>query len=336
VPFDPDRLAVTGPPATMLDGIMVGFGGPARFAVANNGSIAYLRGKYVGENGRFVWADRQGRSEPLTDDARVIGAGPRVSPDGQRVAFEVEAVNDQIWIYDIVHRTLSRLTDAWNNSAPKWTRDGKRITFWSDRSGVYNIYWQPADGSGPAERLAESPRKQAPGSWSPDGKTLAFTQVAPSGRYEIWLLTLGPERRVRPLIQTPYFNHYPAISPDGRWLAYDSNETGRWEIYVQPFPGLGAKWQVSNDGGVEPRWEPKHGRELYYTNGDKVMAVSIRTAATFAADPPRLLFSGPYMDVDVAADGRFIMVERPKSEPTAQITLVQNWFDELKRKFRAQ
>src|SRR5262249_47673145 len=106
VPFDPDRLKPTGPPATMLDGIMVGFGGPAHVAVANNGSIAYLRGKYIGHNGRFVWVDRQGRREPLTDDARVAGAGPHISPDGHRIAFEVEGQNDQIWVYDIERRTL--------------------------------------------------------------------------------------------------------------------------------------------------------------------------------------------------------------------------------------
>src|SRR5207248_8269605 len=116
----------------------------------------------------------------------------------------------------------------------------------------------------------------------------------------------APERRVTPLIQNLYDNQYPMISPDGRWLAYTSNETGRWEIYIQPFPQLGAKWQVSSDGGTRPRWEPKHGRELYYWNSDKVMAVAIRTTPAFVADAPRVLFSGPYAEVgyDVAPDGR--------------------------------
>ena len=159
-------------------------------------------------------------------------------------------------------------------------------------------------------------------------------QEAPTGKYEIWLLTIAPERRLRPLIQRSHFYQSPTISPDGHWLAFVSDETGRNEIYVQPFPQLGAKWQVSNEGGRAPRWEPNQGRELYYQNGDKLMAVTIRTRPTFAAAGPRVLFTGPYGELgyDVAADGRFIMVERGESEATTQINLIQNWFEELKRR----
>ncbi len=335
VPFDVTRLETTAPSATVLDDVPVTIDGNAPFSVAENGSVAYSRGTAGPRHARPVWVDPHRKAEPLTDDARVSGGGLRLSPDGQRLAVEVEGPNDQIWIYDLARRTFSRLTTEWNNSSPKWTPDGKRITFWSDRSGTWNLYWQPADGSGPAERLTESPRKQAPGSWTPDGKTFAFTQEGLTGKYEIWLLTM-PEHRVRPLIQRPYFDQSPTISPDGRWLAFLSDETGRNEIYVQPFPQLGAKWQISTGGAFAPRWEPTHGRELYYQNGDKLMAVSIRTSPTFAAGAPRVLFTGPYEEsgYDVSKDGRFIMSEHLPS-PT-DIVLIQNWFEELKTRMSAR
>jgi serine/threonine protein kinase/Tol biopolymer transport system component len=334
VPFDSHRLESSGQPAAVLDGISVTGEGQGQFTVADNGLVAYVRANPDAKRGRLVWVDRYGKAEPLSDDFQVFGAGPRLSPDGQRLALTVPGPNDHVWIYDFARRTLSRLTTSFNNAFAIWTPDGKRIVFGSDRNGPNpNLYWQPADGSGPAERLTDSTDFQAPSSWSPDGKVLAFQQTK-LGRGEIWLLTFGPERRLRPLIQSPYWTQASKISPDGRWLAYISNETGRWEVYVQPFPDLGAKWQISSDGGGHPRWEPRHGRELFYTNGNKMMAVAIRTTPTFAADKPRMLFSRPYedFDYDVGPDGRFIMVERGQSRPTTQITLVQNWTEELKRR----
>lgn len=331
-PFDLRRLEITGQSETVLDGIAVDASGWGNFSVSDNGSMAYVPAT-TSDNSRFVWVDRHGSSEPLTNDARVVGSNPRVSPDGQRVALEIVGANDQIWIYDFARRTFSKLTNAWNNRWPRWTPDGKMIMFLSDRSGAWNIYRQSADGSSAAERLTESSQNQGIFSSSPDGHSLAFNQETPTGRNEIWLFTLAPQRRLQRLIQTPYSNQYPAISPDGRWIAYMSDETGQWEIYVQPFPELGAKWQVSNDGGRGPHWEPKHGRELYYKYDGRMMAVAIRTTPTFAAGAPRVLFSGPSENAgwDVAPDGRFIMVQR-QSQPATPIMLVENWFEELKRK----
>jgi dipeptidyl aminopeptidase/acylaminoacyl peptidase len=169
---------------------------------------------------------------------------------------------------------------------------------------------------------------------SPDGKLLAFAEFSPVTRLDIWLLSLGPERKTRPLIQTPFRDYQPSFSPDGRWLAYVSDESGRDEVYVQPFPALGAKWSLSTDGGDSPVWA-RHGRELFYENGGKLMAVSIRTDPTFVAAEPRLLFERSYelYAYDVSPDGRFIMIE-PAEPDTAitQITLVQNWFGELKQR----
>jgi len=338
VPFDLRRLEIAGLPAPVVDGVSVlEDGGFAVFGIAQSGLLAYVRGNAHERRDRVVWVDRQGKIEPVMDTRRPFG-GLRLSPDGQQLALSIEGPNDQVWLYDLPRRTLSRLTFGWDNMSPTWTPDGKRIVFRSNRDGVHNLYWQPSDGSGPAERLTESPHEQAGKSWSPDGKVFAFVEDDPTTKYDIWLLTVEPERRARPLIQTPFFELAPTISPDGRWLAYVSDETGRLEVYVQPFPNLGAKWQISTAGGEAPVWEPD-GRELYYRNGDRLMAVGIQTQPSFVAATPQPLFAGSYEQgaYDVAPDGRFIMIERgqPEASP-AQITLVQNWFEELKRRVPAR
>jgi Tol biopolymer transport system component len=177
-------------------------------------------------------------------------------------------------------------------------------------------------------------------SWSPDGQLLAFTEVNPNTGYDIWVLRMG-DRKAQPFIRTPFNESVPRFSPDGRWLAYVSNESGRNEIYVQPYPGPGGKWQISTEGGTEPVWNP-NGLELFYRNGDKMMAVDIATQPSFAAGKDRMLFEGPYEpapitnpNYDVSPDGqRFLMLkptEQAGAAPT-QIIVVQNWLEELKQK----
>jgi eukaryotic-like serine/threonine-protein kinase len=200
----------------------------------------------------------------------------------------------------------------------------------AETSVFYDVTLSP-DGSWLA--YTERDGKTA-GTWSPDGTMLTFVEMGRTNRLEIWLLTLTPERRVRPLIQNPFNNQAPRISPDGRWLAYISDDTGRPEVYVQPFPALGPKWQISSDGGCCPNWDP-HGGDLFYLNRDKVMAVAVRTHPTFSAAAPHVLFarSPGQLPYDVAADGRFVLIEPgPSDAPAPQITIVQNWFEELKHR----
>jgi len=334
VPFDPRRLEIAGQPISVLDSVRSFNDGGALFTVSEAGLVAYVPGEVPAAHDRLIWVDRQGKVQPLTDARQRFGS-VRLSPDGQRLALMAGGVNEQVWTYDLARGTLSRLTFEWDNQFPTWTPDGAGVVFRSDRSGVFNLYSQTWDGSSPAERLTESPDPQFASSWTPDGKNLAFVNNSPKTGFDIWLLTTGPERRAHPLIQTPFNEFFPTFSPDGHWLAYVSNETGRDEVYIRPFPGLGAKWQVSTDGGMGPSWEPKHGRELYYQNRSKLMAVAIQTTPKFAAAAPRVLFDAPYVEgfYDVAPDGRFIMIDHKQSEPPAsQITLITNWFEELKRR----
>jgi Tol biopolymer transport system component len=274
---------------------------------------------------------------------------PRLSPDGRGVAVGITEPDRQVWLYDLSRDTLTRFTFQGNsNLVPFWTPDGKRIAFTSNKEGARNIFWQLADGSGGLERLTTSKFLHVPGSWSPDGKLLAFSEVTDTTGYDIWVLHMGDPsagsgqaRKAEPFLQTPFNEGAPEFSPDGRWLAYASNESGRREIYVQPYPGPGGKWQISTEGGWEPLWN-RNGREMFYRNGNKMMAVEIATKPSFTAGTPKVLFEGKYEmpnnstpDYDVSPDGqRFLMlkpVEQEQAAPT-QINVVLNWFEELKQK----
>jgi eukaryotic-like serine/threonine-protein kinase len=236
---------------------------------------------------------------------------------------------------------MTRLTFEGNeNLNGVWTPDGKRIAFASTKEGPRNIYWQRADGSGGLEQLTTSENTQVPMSWSPDGQLLSFFEVNPTTGYDIWVLRLS-DRKALPFLRTPFNESVPRFSPDGRWLAYISNESGRYEIYVQPYPGPGGKWQISTEGGTEPTWNP-NGRELFYRSGDKMMAVEIATQPSFSASKPRVLFEGRYEpspatspNYSVSPDGqRFLMLKSAEQEAAAptQINVVLNWFEELKRR----
>lgn len=340
-PFDLNQLAVTGQPVAVLEGVSTS----AQFAAADlsisqGGSLAYVRGGLRESDRRLVWVDREGRVEPAVDIQRTF-FDVRLSPDGSQLAIVIGGNNDHLWLYDLTRRALTRLTFDRDNISPDWTPDGKRITFSSNRAAVrsstriaqMNLFWVDSDGSAQAERFVEGSHNATVGSWSADAGTFAFGELR-AAEYDIFAVSKasGGARTGRPLIQTPFNELYPRFSPDARWLAYVSDESGQWEVYVRPFPSLGAKWQVSTGGGSMPRWDAS-GRELFYQNGARMMAVPIRIGETFSPGVPRALFEGPYLGqaFDVSRDGRFLMIQTGSSEvPSRELTLVQNWFSELK------
>ena len=341
-PFDLDQLQVTGPPAVVLAGIEIFTEelGETPFSVSENGSLVYTTGDVGASELTLVWVDHQGAVEPLALPPRVYD-DPRLSPDGQRLAVEIwKEGNFDIWICHIPRGTLTRLTFEGDNFDPLWTPDGKRVTFSSTRAGgAMSLLWKPADDSGPAEQLTESKHLQRPLSWSPDGQVLAFSERHPTTAGDIRVLPLQGERKPRPFLQTQSQESSAVFSPDGHWLAYTSDESSRNEVYVQPFPGPGGKWQISNEGGDEPVWA-KNGRELFYRDGNKMMTVEITTQPTFRAGDRTLLFEGQYWhqegmlraDYDVTPDGqRFLMIKAGEQEAPNQINVVLNWFEELKR-----
>ncbi len=336
-PFDPARLALTGQALPVLEGVLTNsFSGTAHFSVGADGTLVYLPSSALHAERSLVGVDRSGVAKLLTG-ARRAYEDMSLSPDGRRLALTIEGPAWNIWILEIARGTLTPLTLEHDNRDPLWTSDSKRVAYSSFRNGRYGLYWKPADGSGPEEQLTSSEYYQGPSSWSPDGQVLAYGEAPPETQFDIWLLPLGGapgDRKPRPLVKTKFDENFAAFSPDGRWLAYTSIESAHEENYVQAYPGPGARVQVSTEGGRVPVWAAS-GRELYYRNGDKMMAVAIETKPTFKAASPRVLFQGRYWfagrdyDVSPAGDRFYFIQEGP---PPTEIRIIQNWFDDLNRR----
>jgi eukaryotic-like serine/threonine-protein kinase len=340
-PFDPQRLAASGTAIPVVENILRAAPlGTAQYSISSSGSLAYVPGGPQADQHRLVWVSRNGTEQPVAAAPIRTYAlpAPRLSPDGARLAVNADS---QIWLHDMAREAFTRFTvEGDTNVYPLWTRDGQRIVFSSFTKGVeaLNLFWRRADGGGAPERLTNSQDQQYPNSFSPNGQLLAFSQVSPNTSYDIWVLNLA-DRSARPFLQTPFLESASQFSPDGQWLAYISNESGRFEVYVQPYPGPGAKYQISTDGGAEPAWNPS-GAELFYRNGDKMMVVDIATQPSFLPGKPRVLFEGRYIPTsgtvrfyDVTRDGqRFLMLrDSEQIAPIAHINVVLNWFEELKR-----
>jgi len=341
VPFDLGRFAVTGAAAPVVQGVMQSAtNGDAQYSLSASGSLVYVSGGLQSNQSKLVWVNRTGAEQPLPAPGHNY-VYPRLSPNGRRVALAIaEEQGAQVWLYDL-QETLTRLTfEGLANNVPAWTPDGKRIIFLGNRDGASRLFWQMADGSGGLEQLTTNEFLYAPMSFTPDGQLLAFIESNPVTGYDIWVMRMS-DRKTQPFVRTPFNESAPQFSPDGRWLAYVSNESGHNEIYVQPYPGPGGKWQISTEGGTEPVWN-RNGRELFYRNGNKLMAVDVATQPSFAGGKPRLLFEGPYVptpatfpNYDVSSDGqRFLMLKPSESAEGAptQINVVLNWFEELKQK----
>ena len=330
-PFDLARLELLGPGVPVLPDEATLLG------LSDTGTLVYLAHE-VSEGGRqLVWVTRDGQEELLAAPARDYGH-PRLSPDGHRVAVNIDdSAGRNIWVYDIDGETpLTRLTFDGAYAWPVWKPDGVHVSYGSNQPDTgWDIHWTRADGSGTDEVLWATASLQLPSSWAPDGQTLAFRQIDPSSGLDIWLFTLDGNTS-RPWLQTAAMESYPAISPNGQWVAYVSNESGPREVYVRPLSGSG-QYLVSTDGGVEPVWS-RDGRELFYWNGDQLYVVGIGSGETFQRDTPVPLFERAHragtfsQGYDVAPDGqRFLIVTPEEQTVVSQLDLVQNWFTELER-----
>jgi serine/threonine-protein kinase len=352
VPLDLRRLEVTGQPTPILEGLAAAPGiGAAQFSFSDTGNLAYVAGA-GGRSVSIYWMDREGKFQPLRETPGDY-YNPAFSPDGKRLALDFnDGKRRDIWVYEWERDTLTRLTFAGEgNTYPVWTPDGQRITYSSlEKGGVYNLWWIRADGAGDAQRLTESKTSQFAGSWRPDGQFLAFFQANPVN-YDIMTLPIqGDEKsgwkpgEPKPFVNSAFDEREPAFSPDGRWLAYQSNESGSYEVYVRPFPGPGGKWQIST-GGLYPKWS-HNGKELFYrTTDSKVMAVSyIASGDSFHADKPQLWSPGQFTErglgfynFDPHPDGkRFAVLKAPGAEQAAavnKVSFIFNFFDEIRRKF---
>ena len=342
VPFDAAALAVTGNPVPVVEGVRVKGSGAANFSISDNGRLVYGVDTSVGAQRSLVWVDRAGREEPIAMPPRPYYAA-RLSPDGTRVAVELQDENTDIWVHDLGRGTQTRLTfDPEEDRIPVWTPDGEHIAFASTRGGTnLDIFWKPAAGTGQAELVVSAPdRSITPWSWTPDGQSLLINE----GGNDISMVTLGSDQTRQPVLEEAFREGVPEISPDGRWMAYRSNESGQTEVYVRPFPDVaGGKWQVSTSGGDYPAWS-RDGQELFFRTLDGValMGVAVETEPTFSPGIPEVVIEGDYIyargqgrNWDISPDGqRFLMLKNVgegNSGATAspQITVVLNWSQEL-------
>ena len=337
VRFDEKRGEPVGEPVTLLSGVARGPSGEGAFDVAADGTLVYTAldttTGLMGES-RLAWVDRAGTATPIFDET-ASWAQPRLSPDGTKLLVrKAQTPNCDLWLRDLARGTMTRVTFEGDNHDPAWGPGPERVSFavQNDRArGVASKAW---DGTGPAEPVAIGDDARDAPSWSADGRVMAFVQETAGGS-DIWVQVQGSE--ARSFLSSEFNENAPAVSRDGRFIAYTSDESGRPEVYVRPLPGPGARYQVSTAGGVGALWS-KDGKELFYAQGDALMAVRITTAPDFAASPPAKLFSGQFgwsrqANYDVSADGsRFVMVEMLKGVDAPDLRVVTNWLGDVRAK----
>jgi serine/threonine-protein kinase len=340
VAFDLDRLEIEGTAVPVLSQVVTTT--TPYVDASRDGTLVYMPGPIQSPARSLVWVDRDGREEPINAPARAYEQ-PRLSPDDKHVAVVARDEELDIWMWDLAGRTaLRRFTFGPSvEFAPLWSPDGRRLLFASDRTGTPNVFSQAADGTGPIERLIERSQGVFPLTISPDGKVLVVQEI--SATPDLMTLKLNRERDLQPLVRTSAVEGNGALSADGRWLAYDSWETGTVHVYVRPFPDVdAAKWQVSTGGGGLPMWA-RNGEELFYVDPNgALIGVRVNPGATWNPSPPQKVLEPRYFlpmggtrNYDVSADGkRFLMIksaEGASASPSQNIIVVQNWFDELKR-----
>ena len=339
--FDPVRLQVTGDPFPISRNVAVNSEvGIAALSSSAAGPIVYRTGSARGQR-QLAWFDRSGKEigrVGAPDDAQAGAWGPSMSPDGRSVGLtRTIDGNEDVWLLDTERGVLRRFTfDTAAELNPTWSPDGNRIVFTSDRQGVGGLYQKPITGAGNEEPLLTTALAKQTSDWSPDGRFLLYRSQDPVTRYDIWALPLDGDRKPFPVVQTTFDERDGQFSPDGKWIAYESNESGRFEIYVQPFPGPGPKWPISKSGGAQVRW-PRHGTELFYIAPDnRLMAAPIRLDSshqTVQVDVPVPLFgthvgvpvSGSRQQYMVSPDGRRFLMNTLAEEPTSPITVILNW-----------
>ena len=341
--FEPSRLAVTRGPMLLLEGVArADVNGAVNADVSLTGTLVYLTGE-VDAPRELVWVDRAGREEVIAAPARPY-YNPKLSPDGTRLVLFANDADHDLWIWDFARASLTRLTTtSVTETFPVWTPDGRRVVFSSDRRA---LYWRAADGTGVAERLLEGSEDVRPMSMTPDGTRLVYSRGPVFTAANLHILTLDAARHSQPLI-TSEFNDWSAeVSPDGRWLAYQSNSSAQDEVYVRPFPGVDqGLWKISTAGGTEPLWSAD-GKELFFRSTAGLMREQVETTGGFKAGVPSLVLSGTYFggagrSYDISRNAqRFLMMKRrvdpadPLSGVT-QIVVVQNWFQDLRARLGA-
>jgi serine/threonine-protein kinase len=333
--FDVPTLSVTGTAVPVIEGLGRTWSGDTDYSVADNGTVVYEADTGVKTGGVLVQVDRRWNARPLPM-RRGNYSEFSISPDGRSIASRVFAVNDDIWTYDMASGAPLRFTfEPLDEIFPQWTADGARIAY-GTRTGT--IFWKASDGSGPREVLTRGEHPRYPTSFSRDGRFMAFVETHPSRRRDVWLMRLDGDRRPTPLIATDADEREARFSPDGQWLAYVSDETGRDEVFIRPLGARGGRKQLSSDGGVNPTWLPDS-REVFFVTNGGLSAVTLDAQGN-RVGRDELLFAGPTFEdlrfdsqdarYDVMPDGQHFVFLLAQSTSPTQYNVVLNWFEALK------
>ena len=329
VAFDPETLTVGSSPSAVVNGIAHGTAdGEGHFAVSDAGHLVYASGGATEPNDQLFWIDRTGKAAPMVPTLRRYGS-IAISPDGRTAAVTIEEATYDIWQLDLERDSLTRVSHGGDDLEAVWTADGSRLIWVSSRSGAYNLHWRAADSSSGEERVAPFNDHQFGPSVTADGKHLLFHQVGK--KMDVWLMPFAT-RKPQPLIATEFHDINAVVSPNGRWVAYVSDRSGRAEVYITSFPTPAGTWPVSVDGGNTPRWMPDSSA-IVYEKGTKFFIVPIEDGPRPRAGKPRLLFEGRYDDdFDIAPDGRIAVIKEGPRPTATQFTIALNWAEELKRR----
>ncbi len=333
VSFDASRLAVSGRPVVVMNDVAYDANTSVAFyALSRTGVLTYIPGGQLVRTRSMAWLDRQGNTTPITTERRTY-AEVSVSPDERQLALTIRAANDDVWTYDLARGSFSRMTFPHGNSqVPVWSADGSRLVYALDREGVRSLVSRPLDSGGGEEPVTPAQFFQTPGSASRDGKLLAYEEDRPGTGSDIFVVPLEGRRTPVPFMATRVNERSPQFSPDGRWIAFESDETGRFEVFVAPYPGPGRKWQLSDGGGSLPGWR-RDGREIVYRNGNQLMSVNVTNLTPFESSRPRPLVALPahttYFAMTPSAERFLVVYGDGRDETAREMNVVLNWFTEL-------
>ncbi|HYA61823.1 MAG TPA: protein kinase, partial [Candidatus Sulfotelmatobacter sp.] len=333
VGFDPQRMEVKDAPVSVLEGVMSGAAnGDADFAVSNNGTLVYEPGTLTSFQRNLVWIDRSGKSTNVTGEVRPY-AFPALSPDGKQIAVVLEGGSYDVWVYGLERDTLTKVSFGGDDYRPHWSPDGKMIAYDSSKSGSQQVYVKNGIVQGTETVVTSGPENKELYGWTPDGREAIFGRLNKETGWDLYAAAVAADHKVRPLIEAPFNQGGARLSPDGKWLAYVSDESGQSQVFVQAMSDPGTRAQISSEGGIEPRWA-RASNELFFLSKNRLMSTKFAPGGGLNPSKPTVLFEDKraWSGYDVAADGRLVVAREAELNGTGnQINVVLHWFEEMKR-----
>jgi Tol biopolymer transport system component len=333
VGFDPERMEVKGASVPAVEGVMMGASnGDADFAVSEQGTLVFQPGTLTSFQRNLLWMDRNGKASNITGDTKPYSS-PALSPDGKRIALTLEGSSFDVWVYDLERGTLTKVSFGADDYRPQWSPDGRMIAYDSSKSGAQQVYVKHGVVQGDEIMVTSGPENKEFLGWTADGRELVFARLNKDSGWDIYAASVEGDHKVRPLVVGPFNQLGAHVSPDGKWLAYVSDESGQPEVFVQAMSDPSTRAQISSEGGITPRWS-RSGNELFFRSKNRVLSVKFGSGRAFNPSKPVVLFEDKreWAGYDVAADGRFVVARPAENRSTGtQINVVLNWFEEMKR-----